>query len=251
MSETYDGNKQENNKPQDLLSIKLNRVSTKEQKKKALKKRLRLKKRQQQLARKKRDNLQLKKRNIVDFKQHMVKSQSRKDPLSKGVTSTKTNDSGFKKRYLMTNKKKLNKINRNKKHSTTREKAYFIKNKHRSPKEIDHALLGIKKRQTSSNNIGTNQRSQLSTDKINKQKLGSKKFYHKKQEKLDKNILNLAGIKNTLTATKQTRTKKLEEKLFGIKDKLERKHQVLSNSNKIKRLKKQTKIPSKKNSNPN
>ena len=250
MSETYDGNKQENNKPQDLLSIKLNRVSTKEQKKKALKKRLRLKKRQQQLARKKRDNLQLKNRNIVDFKQHMVKSQSRKDPLSKGVTSTKTNDSGFKKRYLMTNKKKLNKINRNKKHSTTREKAYFIKNKHRSPKEIDHALLGIKKRQTSSNNIGTNQRSQLSTDKINKQKLGSKKFYHKKQEKLDKNILNLAGIKNTLTATKQTRTKKLEEKLFGIKDKLERKHQVLSNSNKIKRLKKQTKIPSKKKFKP-
>lgn len=53
MSETYDGNKQENNKPQDLLSIKLNRVSTKEQKKKTLKKRLRLKKRQQQLARKK------------------------------------------------------------------------------------------------------------------------------------------------------------------------------------------------------
>lgn len=250
MSETYDGNKQENNKPQDLLSIKLNRVSTKEQKKKALKKRLRLKKRQQQLARKKRDNLQLKNRNIVDFKQHMVKSQSRKDPLNKGVTSTKTNDSGFKKRYLMTNKKKLNKINRNKKHSTTREKAYFIKNKHRSPKEIDHALLGIKKRQTSSNNIGTNQRSQLSTDKINKQKLGSKKFYHKKQEKLDKNILNLAGIKNTLTATKQTRTKKLEEKLFGIKDKLERKHQVLSNSNKIKRLKKQTKIPSKKKFKP-
>lgn len=250
MSETYDGNKQENNKPQDLLSIKLNRVSTKEQKKKALKKRLRLKKRQQQLARKKRGNLQLKNRNIVDFKQHMVKSQSRKDPLNKGVTSTKTNDSGFKKRYLMTNKKKLNKINRNKKHSTTREKAYFIKNKHRSPKEIDHALLGIKKRQTSSNNIGTNQRSQLSTDKINKQKLGSKKFYHKKQEKLDKNILNLAGIKNTLTATKQTRTKKLEEKLFGIKDKLERKHQVLSNSNKIKRLKKQTKIPSKKKFKP-
>ncbi|WP_096081508.1 lysozyme family protein [Enterococcus mundtii] len=250
MSETYDGNKQENNKPQDLLSIKLNSVSTKEQKKKALKKRLRLKKRQQQLARKKRGNLQLKNRNIVDFKQHMVKSQSRKDPLNKGVTSTKTNDSGFKKRYLMTNKKKLNKINRNKKHSTTREKAYFIKNKHRSPKEIDHALLGIKKRQTSSNNIGTNQRSQLSTDKINKKKLGSKKFYHKKQEKLDKNILNLAGIKNTLTATKQTRTKKLEEKLFGIKDKLERKHQVLSNSNKIKRLKKQTKIPSKKKFKP-
>ncbi|QCJ56296.1 lysozyme family protein [Enterococcus mundtii] len=250
MSETYDGNKQENNKPQDLLSIKLNRVSTKEQKKKALKKRLRLKKRQQQLARKKRDNLQLKNRNIVDFKQHMVKSQSRKDPLNKGVTSTKTNDSGFKKRYLMTNKKKLNKINRNKKHSTTREKAYFIKNKHRSPKEIDHALLGIKKRKSSTNNSRTNQRIQLSSEKINKQKLGSKKFYHKKQEKLDKNILNLAGIKNTLTATKQTRTKKLEEKLFGIKNKLERKHQVLSNSNKIKRLKKQTKIPSKKKFKP-
>ena len=70
----------------------------------------------------------------------------------------------------MTNKKKLNKINRNKQHSTTREKAYFIKNKHRSPKEIDHALLGIKKRQTSPNNYGTNQRSQLSAEKINKQK---------------------------------------------------------------------------------
>ncbi|MGQ4224101.1 hypothetical protein [Enterococcus mundtii] len=39
-------------------------------------------------------------------------------------------------------------------------------------------------------------------------------------------------------------------KLFGIKDKLERKHQVLSNSNKIKRLKKQTKIPSKKKFKP-
>lgn len=250
MNETYEGNKQENNKQQDLLSIKLNRVSTKEQKKKALKKRLRLKKRQQQLARKKRDNLQLKNRNIVDFKQHMVNSQSRKDPLSKGVTSKKTNDSGFKKRHLMTNKKKLNKINRNKKHSTTREKAYFIKNKHRSPKEIDHALLGIKKRKSSTHNSRTNQRIQLSSEKINKQKLGSKKFYHKKSESLDKNALDLAGIKNTLTANKQSSAKKLEDKLFGIKDKLERKHQVLSNSNKIKRLKKQTKIPSKKKFKP-
>ena len=250
MNETYEGNKQENNKQQDLLSIKLNRVSTKEQKKKALKKRLRLKKRQQQLARKKRDNLQLKNRNIVDFKQHMVNSQSRKDPLSKGVTSKKTNDSGFKKRHLMTNKKKLNKINRNKKHNTTREKAYFIKNKHRSPKEIDHALLGIKKRKSSTHNSRTNQRIQLSSEKINKQKLGSKKFYHKKSESLDKNALDLAGIKNTLTANKQSSAKKLEDKLFGIKDKLERKHQVLSNSNKIKRLKKQTKIPSKKKFKP-
>lgn len=250
MNETYDGNKQENNKQQDLLSIKIKRVSANEQNKKALKKRIRFKRRQQKLARNKRDNLQLKNRNIVDFKQRMVNNQSRKDPLSKGVTSKKTNDSGFKKRHLMTNKKKLNKINRNKKHSTTREKAYFIKNKHRSPKEIDHALLGIKKRKSSTNNSRTNQRIQLSSEKINKQKLGSKKFYHKKQEKLDKNILNLAGIKNTLTATKQTRTKKLEEKLFGIKDKLERKHQVLSNSNKIKRLKKQTKIPSKKKFKP-
>ncbi|MBO1085436.1 lysozyme family protein [Enterococcus mundtii] len=250
MNETYEGNKQENNKQQDLLSIKLKRVSTKEQKEKALKKRLRFKKRQQKLARKKRDNLQLKNRNIVDFKQHMVNSQSRKEPLSKGATSKKTYDSQFKKRHLMTNKKKLNKVNRNKKHSTTREKAYFIKNKHRSSKEIDHALLGIKKRQTSSNNSGTNQRSQLSTEKINKQKLGSKKFYHKKQQKLGKNVLNLAGIKNTLTTNKQTRAKKLEEKLFGIKDKLERKHQVLSNSNKVKRLKKQTKMPSKKKFKP-
>ncbi|MFP1647461.1 lysozyme family protein [Enterococcus mundtii] len=250
MNETYEGNKQENNKQQDLLSIKLKRVSTKEQKKKALKKRLRFKKRQQKLARKKRDNLQLKNRNIVDFKQHMVNSQSRKEPLSKDATSKKTYDSHFKKRHLMTNKKKLNKVNRNKKHSTTREKAYFIKNKHRSSKEIDHALLGIKKRQTSSNNSGTNQRSQLSTEKINKQKLGSKKFYHKKQQKLGKNVLNLAGIKNTLTTNKQTRAKKLEEKLFGIKDKLERKHQVLSNSNKVKRLKKQTKMPSKKKFKP-
>jgi len=250
MNETYEGNKQENNKQQDLLSIKLKSVSTKEQKKKALKKRLRFKKRQQKLARKKRDNLQLKNRNIVDFKQHMVNSQSKKEPLSKGATSKKTNASHFKKRHLMTNKKKLNKVNRNKKHSTTREKAYFIKNKHRSPKEIDHALLGIKKRQTSPNNYGTNQRSQLSAEKINKQKLGSKKFYHKKQEKLGKNVLNLAGIKNTLTTNKQTRAKKLEEKLFGIKDKLERKHQVLSNSNKVKRLKKQTKMPSKKKFKP-
>ena len=250
MNETYEGNKQENNKQQDLLSIKLKRVSTKEQKKKALKKRLRFKKRQQKLARKKRDSLQLKNRNIVDFKQHMVNSQSRKEPLSKGATSKKPYASHFKKRHLITNKKKLNKINSNKQHSTTREKAYFIKNKHRSPKEINHALLGIKKRQTSPNHSGTNQRSQLSTEKINKQKLGSKKFYHKKQEKLGKNVLNLSGIKNTLTTNKQTRAKKLEEKLFGIKDKLERKHQVLSNSNKVKRLKKQTKMPSKKKFKP-
>ncbi|NAA90092.1 lysozyme family protein [Enterococcus mundtii] len=250
MNETYEGNKQENNKQQDLLSIKLKRVSTKEQKKKALKKRLRFKKRQQKLARKKRDSLQPKNRNIVDFKQHMVNSQSRKEPLSKGATSKKPYASHFKKRHLITNKKKLNKINSNKQHSTTREKAYFIKNKHRSPKEINHALLGIKKRQTSPNNSGTNQRSQLFSEKINKQKLGSKKFYHKKQEKLGKNVLNLSGIKNTLTTNKQTRAKKLEEKLFGIKDKLERKHQVLSNSNKVKRLKKQTKMPSKKKFKP-
>ncbi|MEO2652364.1 hypothetical protein ABHA40_13385, partial [Enterococcus mundtii] len=168
MNETYEGNKQENNKQQDLLSIKLKRVSTKEQKKKALKKRLRFKKRQQKLARKKRDSLQPKNRNIVDFKQHMVNSQSRKEPLSKGATSKKPYASHFKKRHLITNKKKLNKINSNKQHSTTREKAYFIKNKHRSPKEINHALLGIKKRQTSPNHSGTNQRSQLSTEKINK-----------------------------------------------------------------------------------
>ena len=100
MNETYEGNKQENNKQQDLLSIKLKRVSPKEQKKKALKKRLRFKKRQQKLARKKRDNLQLKNRNIIDFKQHMVNSQSKKEPLSKGATSKKSNASHLKSAIL-------------------------------------------------------------------------------------------------------------------------------------------------------
>ncbi|MGG5312666.1 lysozyme family protein [Enterococcus sp. DIV2381] len=252
MNETYEGNKQENNKQQELLSIKLKHVSTKEQEKKALKKRIRLKKHQQNLARKKSNNLQLKNRNIIDFKQHMVNSQVRKAPLGKGATNKYSKKiSHFKKRQLITRKNQLNKVNRNEKHSTTREKAYFIKNKHRSPKEIDHALLGIKKRQIFPNNSGTSRRNKLSSETINKQKLESKKFYHKKQEKLDNNGLNLAGIKNTLTANKQTRAKKLEEKLFGIKDKLEHKHQVLSNSKKIKRLKKKTKIPSKKKFKPN